>query len=54
LFLLPIKLFPGSASLSLPHHYRNSTVNKNDRLMLDFTAEGDALAWAETMTRRRG
>ena len=29
-----------------PHyHYRNATVNKNERLMLDFTAEGDSLAW---------
>ena len=29
-----------------PHyHYRNSTIKRNDRLMLDFTAEGDALAW---------
>ena len=29
-----------------PHyHCRNSTVKKNERLMLDFTAEGDALAW---------
>jgi hypothetical protein len=29
-----------------PHyHYRNKTVDKNVRLELDFTAEGDPLAW---------
>ncbi len=29
-----------------PHyHYRNKTVDKNERLELDFTAEGDPLAW---------
>ena len=29
-----------------PHyHYRNSSIKKNERLMLDFTAEGDPLAW---------
>ena len=29
-----------------PHyHYRNSTTKKNERLMLEFTAEGDPLAW---------
>ena len=30
-----------------PHyHYRNATAKQNIRLELDFTAEGDALAWA--------
>jgi hypothetical protein len=29
-----------------PHyHYRNATVQKNERLELDYTAEGDPLAW---------
>lgn len=29
-----------------PHyHYRNANVKKNERLMLDFTAEGDPLSW---------
>ena len=29
-----------------PHyHYRNKSVSKNERLELDFTAEGDPLAW---------
>ena len=29
-----------------PHyHYRNKAVSKNERLELDFTAEGDPLAW---------
>jgi hypothetical protein len=29
-----------------PHyHYRNATVKKNERLELDFTAEGDSLGW---------
>jgi hypothetical protein len=29
-----------------PHyHYRNATVQKNERLKLDYTAEGDPLAW---------
>ena len=36
-----------------PHyHYGNANVKKKkERLMLDFTAEGDALAW--TLTRSR-
>jgi hypothetical protein len=38
-----------------PHyHYRNATVQKNERLELDYTAEGDPLAWAEAKTRRKG
>ena len=37
-----------------PHyHYRNSTVKKNERLMLDFTAEGDPLAWALDKIKNR-
>ena len=37
-----------------PHyHYRNATVKKNERLMLDFTAEGDALAWTLDKIRNR-
>ena len=35
------------------YHYRNATMKKNERLMLDFTAEGDSLAWAETKTHNR-
>lgn len=30
-----------------PHyHYRNAAIQKNERLMLDYTAEGDPLEWA--------
>jgi hypothetical protein len=30
-----------------PHyHYRNATVKQNERLMLDYTAEGSPVAWA--------
>ena len=37
-----------------PHyHYRNSTVKQNIRLELDFTAEGDPLAWALDKIRNR-
>ena len=37
-----------------PHyHYRNSTVKKNERLMLDFTAEGDPLAWTIDKIKNR-
>ncbi len=37
-----------------PHyHYRNATVKKNERLMLDFTAEGDALAWTLDKIKNR-
>ena len=37
-----------------PHYYyRNATVKKNERLMLDFTAEGDSLAWAMEKIKNR-
>ena len=37
-----------------PHyHYRNSTTKKNERLMLDFTAEGDPLAWTLDKIKNR-
>jgi hypothetical protein len=37
-----------------PHyHYRNSTVKQNIRLELDFTAEGEPLAWALDKIRNR-
>ncbi len=37
-----------------PHyHYRNKTVDKNIRLELDFTAEGDPLAWTLDKIRNR-
>ena len=37
-----------------PHyHYRNSTVKKNERLMLDFTAEGNPLAWTLDKIKNR-
>ena len=37
-----------------PHyHYGNATVKKNERLMLDFTAEGDSLAWAMDKIKNR-
>ncbi len=37
-----------------PHyHYRNANVKKNERLMLDFTAEGDALAWTLDKIKNR-
>ena len=37
-----------------PHyHYRNATVKKNERLELDFTAEGDPLAWALDKIKNR-
>ena len=37
-----------------PHYYyRNATVKKNERLMLDFTAEGDALAWTMGKIKNR-
>ncbi len=37
-----------------PHyHYRNAPAKKNERLMLDFTAEGDALAWTLDKIRNR-
>ena len=37
-----------------PHyHYRNAPMKKNERLMLDYTAEGDSLAWALDKIRNR-
>jgi hypothetical protein len=37
-----------------PHyHYRKATVKKNERLMLDFTAEGDSLAWTLDKIKNR-
>ena len=37
-----------------PHyHYRNANVKKNKRLMLDFTAEGDSLAWTLDKIKNR-
>jgi hypothetical protein len=37
-----------------PHyHYRNAPIKKNERLMLDYTAEGDSLAWALDKIRNR-
>ena len=37
-----------------PHyHYRNKVVNQNDRLELDYTAEGDALTWTLDKIRSR-
>ncbi len=37
-----------------PHyHYRNSTTKKNERLMLDFTAEADPLAWTLDKIKNR-
>ena len=35
------------------YHYGNATVKKNERLMLDFTAEGDSLAWAMDKIKNR-
>jgi hypothetical protein len=37
-----------------PHyHYRNATVQKNERLELDYTAEGDPLAWTLDKIKHR-
>jgi len=37
-----------------PHyHYRNANVKKNERLRLDFTAEGDSLAWTLDKIKNR-
>ncbi|MYC30301.1 MAG: hypothetical protein F4X65_09455 [Chloroflexi bacterium] len=37
-----------------PHyHYRNKPMDKNDRLELDFTAEGDPLSWTLDKIRNR-
>ena len=37
-----------------PHyHYRNATGNKNERLILDFTAEEDSLVWTMDKIKNR-
>lgn len=37
-----------------PHyHYRNATIKKNERLMLDYTAEGNPVAWALDKIKNR-
>ena len=37
-----------------PHyHYRNGPIGQNDRLELDFTAEGDPLSWTLDKIRNR-
>lgn len=37
-----------------PHyHYRNGPIGQNDRLELDFTAEGDPLSWTQDKIRNR-
>jgi hypothetical protein len=37
-----------------PHyHYRNATVHKNERLELDYTAEGDPLVWTLDKIKHR-
>jgi hypothetical protein len=37
-----------------PHyHYRNAAIKKNERLMLDYTAEGSPVAWALDKIRNR-
>lgn len=37
-----------------PHyHYRNAAANKNERIFLDFTAEGDPLAWTLDKIKNR-
>ena len=37
-----------------PHyHYRNATIKKNERLMLDYTSEGDPLAWTPDKIKSR-
>jgi hypothetical protein len=37
-----------------PHyHYRNATARQNERLMLDYTAEGDSLSWTLDKIRNR-
>ena len=37
-----------------PHyHYRNANMKKNERMMLDFTAEGAALAWTLDKIKNR-
>lgn len=37
-----------------PHyHYRNAPIKQNERLMLDYTAEGDSLSWTLDKIRNR-
>ena len=37
-----------------PHyHYRNATIKQNERLMLDYTAEGGSVEWALDKIRNR-
>ena len=37
-----------------PHyHYRNATIKQNERLMLDYTAEGSTVEWALDKIRNR-
>ena len=37
-----------------PHyHYRNATVKKNERVFLDFTAEGEPVAWTLDKIKNR-
>lgn len=37
-----------------PHyHYRNATIKKNERLMLDYTAEGSPVSWALDKIKNR-
>ncbi|PKB78329.1 MAG: hypothetical protein BZY88_19015 [SAR202 cluster bacterium Io17-Chloro-G9] len=37
-----------------PHyHYRNATAKKNERIFLDFTAEGEPLAWTLDKIKNR-
>jgi hypothetical protein len=37
-----------------PHyHYRNASIKKNERLMLDYTAEGNPVAWALDKIKNR-
>ena len=31
--------------MALLYHYRNATAKKNERIFLDYTAEGDPLTW---------
>ena len=37
-----------------PHyHYRNAAANKNERIMLDYTAEGDPIPWTLDKIKNR-
>ena len=37
--------------VALLYHYRNATAKKNERIFLDYTAEGDPLTW--TLDKRK-